>query len=148
MQSSHTGMDLCRNSELNFTVTLATTASSDHFSSGQQSQRSYQTPLIDGQDIYKDDYKRFKCSQCPYRTHYQHHLTRHNRVHTREFFQCHLCRCHFSEKYELEYHMQAHSGQLVCKVCGKKFSSKSGIYEHKKTHQREKQFVNVCQALE
>ncbi|XP_041376679.1 endothelial zinc finger protein induced by tumor necrosis factor alpha-like [Gigantopelta aegis] len=78
--------------------------------------------------------KTLKCDQCSYVTCYPSRLTRHRRGHTKDFLWCHLCSSHFWDKSQLVCHLKAHAGMIVCDVCGKKYSSTSGLARHKKCH--------------
>ncbi|XP_041370150.1 zinc finger and BTB domain-containing protein 46-like isoform X10 [Gigantopelta aegis] len=78
--------------------------------------------------------KKYKCSSCKYSTDYQHSLRRHQRLHTGEFFFCHICTCHFSDRHQLQYHLAGHAGNLRCTVCGRVFASFAGLKKHQKCH--------------
>ncbi|XP_041370144.1 zinc finger and BTB domain-containing protein 26-like isoform X5 [Gigantopelta aegis] len=81
--------------------------------------------------------KVFSCDQCPYQTIYRHVLKRHKRVHTGDFFQCHLCTCHFSDKLQLRHHLRGHAGNLRCKFCNKNFTYMSALKRHEKQHEKD-----------
>ena len=73
-----------------------------------------------------------RCDQCGYTTQYTSHLNTHYRKHTGNFFQCHLCPRHFSYKCQLKYHLKGHEGTLSCNVCGRIYTSITGLRAHKK----------------
>ena len=78
--------------------------------------------------------KVFSCDQCQFKTTYQHVLKRHKRVHTGDFFRCHLCKCHFSDKLQLSHHLRGHAGNLRCKFCNRNFTYMSALKRHEKIH--------------
>ncbi|XP_041370148.1 zinc finger protein 18-like isoform X8 [Gigantopelta aegis] len=80
--------------------------------------------------------QKLKCESCDFETLYRFALTRHQRIHTGDFFRCHLCTCHFSDSYQLQHHLKGHAGNLRCKICGRNFTNFSTLKYHEKRHMR------------
>ena len=61
-------------------------------------------------------------------------------AHLGQRFKCDICISVFSKLESLQYHMEAHYGNIVrktCPSCGKTFFSTKGLYLHKKSvHER------------
>ncbi|XP_041370006.1 zinc finger protein 485-like [Gigantopelta aegis] len=75
-----------------------------------------------------------KCDECNYKTLYTTHLRNHQKIHTREFFPCHLCPRKFADKSQLVYHLKIHAGRLTCTVCQKRFPSLKVMKQHQQLH--------------
>ncbi|XP_041371268.1 zinc finger and BTB domain-containing protein 17-like isoform X14 [Gigantopelta aegis] len=84
-----------------------------------------QQPWPSGRKIHK-------CKFCDYQTPRKSDIVRHERTHTGNYLQCHLCPRTFSDKSHLIYHLQGHAGLLKCKKCGKDYKSICGLTYHKK----------------
>ena len=78
--------------------------------------------------------QKLKCKNCDFETLYRFALTRHQRIHTGDFFRCSLCTCHFSDSYQLQHHLKGHAGNLRCKICGRNFTNFSTLKCHEKRH--------------
>ena len=66
---------------------------------------------------------------------------------TEKFFKCQICEKKFSNKGNLNQHMNIHnkSKSFKCDVCFKVFNQKSNLAQHYKTHTGEKPFAcQVC----
>ncbi|XP_041368297.1 zinc finger and BTB domain-containing protein 18-like isoform X6 [Gigantopelta aegis] len=77
----------------------------------------------------------FSCDTCTYQTVYQHALKRHKRVHTGDFFHCHLCRCHFSDRHRLMKHLTIHANTPTCRFCGKTYATHESLKRHERNHE-------------
>ena len=95
----------------------------------------------------KQSRKIHRCDTCGYESLYSTHMRRHQLVHSRNFWQCHLCPLHFSEKHQLDLHLQAHRGQLRCNRCGISCVSLSVLKRHRSLSQcaRQKQALTSTQ---
>ncbi|XP_041370149.1 zinc finger and BTB domain-containing protein 17-like isoform X9 [Gigantopelta aegis] len=105
---------------------------------------AFQNPITSTlwEAVYPNSSKKqvYSCDQCSYETIYRHVLKRHKRRHTGDFFRCHLCACHFSDKYQLRHHLNGHAGKLRCKICDRNFSDLSGLKQHEKNYHRNKRW--------
>ncbi|XP_041371260.1 zinc finger and BTB domain-containing protein 17-like isoform X7 [Gigantopelta aegis] len=76
----------------------------------------------------------YTCSTCGYMTRLKGNYTRHVRVHTGDYLQCHMCPRRFSDKGQLNYHIRWHEGKIYCHHCGKTYGSVCALNHHVKTH--------------
>ncbi|XP_041368629.1 transcription factor Ken-like isoform X2 [Gigantopelta aegis] len=117
----------------NLSECTATHASQNKGNQRRWENEKYISPVGQHSDRFVSQ-KVYRCNLCGYQTGLLPNLKRHERRHSGEFFRCHLCKCRFSDRYELSIHVRLHFEKLNCKVCGKTFSSRYGLQRHVKTH--------------
>ncbi len=82
----------------------------------------------------------YSCDKCEKTYKNIHSLTRHKKyIHDNpDAFACDQCDKRFTGQYDLTRHLQRHAGKLerpwVCKICRKRFTCKSHVEMHTKTH--------------
>ena len=77
--------------------------------------------------------KKYSCDACSYRTKWTSTLARHRKRHLKDAgLKCELCPtvklyCKFDRD---EHNRTVHGEGLICSVCSKRFTTRSGLYEH------------------
>ncbi|XP_041368295.1 uncharacterized protein LOC121382774 isoform X4 [Gigantopelta aegis] len=100
-----------------------------------ESARKSQTMDRNRKASFTDNRKKVhKCDHCSYESIQMGNLKRHKRIHSGDFFMCHLCPCHFSDSHHLRLHLKGHDGKLKCQFCFKQFASKHGLDVHMKLY--------------
>ena len=61
-------------------------------------------------------------------------------------YPCAECNLIFVKRDELDAHVQEHKGKsdIICKICGKKFSKQAHLNRHMKIHSQNKNYVCSC----
>lgn len=94
---------------------------------------------------------RFHCDLCSYVTTYRRNLTMHRRTHTGErLYVCRCCERRFTHKSGLNRHMRTHDTEeqrYSCPECGRIFASSAALAPHLQTHSGEPPFeCHYCSA--
>ncbi|KAL4232727.1 hypothetical protein ACF0H5_007415 [Mactra antiquata] len=96
--------------------------------------------------VNKIEDKRHNCDKCSYMTNVKSNLNRHvKEMHSDVRYQCPICKKTYKGKHNAKMHeILAHSNQIKCDKCDKKFSSLSGLRNHSKSAHR-KESLYKCQ---
>ena len=87
--------------------------------------------------------KFFKCQICEKKFSNKGNLNQHMNIHNKsKSFKCDVCFKVFNQKSNLAQHYKTHTGEkpFACQVCDKKFARKIQLVQHQATHSEDKSF--------